>query len=131
MPTAAILATAADNVRMSLVVRFGSSDLAFAAVSVASIGQITSQIQALKTIAVASQPIAGAYVHRQNRPVSTTAITPTPAATASRRLLRTVRAARTSGRRQRVSSLAVHRRLFYHGWAECRGFRPPCWARGP
>ena len=60
MPTAAMLATHAVRVTRSLTARFGSSALAFLAVSAAFIGQITSQIHRQKTAAAASQPIAGA-----------------------------------------------------------------------
>jgi hypothetical protein len=58
--TAPRLATAALRVRMSLMLRLGSSAVASSAVASGDIGQVARQIQPQNTIAVTSQPTAGA-----------------------------------------------------------------------
>src|SRR5262249_17052445 len=87
IPTAPMLATLAVSMRMSPVARFGSTDLALAAVSAGCIGQITSQIQVQKMTAVTSQPIAGAYAQFHSAPASASTMTPTVAETPIRKLV--------------------------------------------
>src|SRR5262245_44749112 len=80
---APMLTTQAVSIRTSLIARFGSVDLALAAVSVELIGQITSQIHVQKVTAVTSQPSAGAYAQFQNAPARTSVMAPSAAETPS------------------------------------------------